>query len=613
MSTLRDKARALSDRELLETLREAFQGSEAQMPLKELTDREKSLDSPAFLATEILDPWYKEHFEPLHYSLMDEVMAPWILGETARIEGVNYDPTQYTGIVILWSRGTIKSTTLRMMVLWDALYKKIREGIDARTAYIHQVDKKAMAHGEAIKAICRLNPKFRECFPEFVPKRGSKEWDTKQEWRYPCFTDYQANEFSFTAYGETSSKTGGHYFLRAVDDWVTEESVTTPDQLDASERRFRSMDNLRDRTRPYNPWIVVGTHYHYSDTYKRLEDGRGWFVWKVPGHTGSPKAIFDLLTVSDRSEAGRRKIEKGLVKLEEERSEDLNFPKILPWRELYRSMTSQASHDEGGLGGRHQEYNCQILLNPVPAGEHRFDHVALEDSWVDEIPGPRDLFLYIRVDPAISQRKTADEVAINMAGVDWQGTRWYIDGWVGREKRPTEIVRKCFRMARRWQGLKYVVKSIGVESVAYQEALAQLCRDGVPEREATEQGELVSVMLPTCQIISIPRSSDMRKTERILMTTGPVSRHETRVWKRNPIGRRLIQDHKEFPYGPLDLLDTCHDMYLKTHKPARRVGANLVEIHPLFLKLLKSSMLEKGEEPFTEGMSNSVKLSNWRN
>ncbi len=586
-------AEALSDADLLKAIFELTQANPAmgQLPLEVDILRSAALDSPYAFATEIVDPaFYKQHFSERHRALMDETLGPWCLGETAKIDGVSYDPKDYTGLLILWSRSTYKSTVLRLICFWYSLYLKIRKREDARVAFIHQIITKSHEHSESIREIARNCKKFRECFPEFAPKNDIKDWDQVKAWRWPNYVSYGATEYSFTFYGETSSKTGGHYTLRAVDDWVTEDSVTNPDQLDQSERRFKAMDNLRDRTREFNPWIAAGTTYHFHDTYARLERTGGWLVTKVPAHLGSPKAIFDLCAIDDRTDGGRKRIKAGIRKLEKERHGDLNFPSLLPWKELYRTAKATKADSEG-LGGGYHEYNTQLNLNPVPEGEQRFTMEDLDQSWVAELPPPEEMHLFIRCDPAISEKKSADEVAINLGGVDWRGHRYYIDGWMGREKKPTEQVRRIFRLAKAWQGRGYKVMNIGIESVAYQEALAQLCRDGVPARDTDFDGEMVPVLKPPCPVMSIPRSTDMRKDERLLQMTGPMERHEVHIWTENPIGRRLYDEHKQFPFGTKNGLDTCHDFWIRTRPPARPLTPDGRRMDPAFKKLWERVMM----------------------
>jgi len=591
----------LSDAEILAAIRAEhttgiFPG---ELAVRESYMRKMTLESPSYLATEIMDPWYKEHFEPDHYATLDEVMAPWMLGETVRYQGSNYDPKQYTGLLILKSRNALKSSELRILAVWLFLYRKLKLSEDARIMFAHQVIEKAVEHSTAVRNLAKFNEAWRRCFPEFAPP-PAKEWDTKTKWRWPNFKTHQAIEFSWTSYGETSSKTGGHYTDRIVDDWVDQESVTTATMLAQSFSRFRSMDHLGDRTRGYKPWIAAGTNYHYQDTYKQLENAGGWLVIRTPAHTGSPKRIFDLCAFTDRTPEGRAQIERGLKALESDPPGELNFPKMLPWRELYRSARA-----EGPL-----EYNCQMLLDPVPEGEQRFDHRALDESWVDAIPHADQMYVYIRVDPAISEKRSADETAIVVGGVSWDAQRWLMDGWVGREKRPTAVVLRMFTLAAKWRAKGYNVQNIGVESVAYQEALAQIARSGVPEREAEYSGESVPIIKSPVPVRSIKRSPDMRKAERIMEMDGPVTRRELRIWKECRIAERAVAQLKGFPFDRDDILDALHDLWGKgVRTPPRVMEPTLPDMPKEMLAILQQ--IDKQKQPVLRGTNNSVKLAHW--
>ena len=595
---LRLDPKEMSDLELKKFVTAEMEGYGDNLPIRIEIKRQKCLDSPSFLATEVLDPWYKKHFEPCHYQMLDEVLAPWILGETVRIQGSNFDPKEYTGFIGLWSRSTIKSTMLRILCQWIAIHRKLRLKEDTRTMFCHQVLEKAVEHSGAIRACAQQNPVWRETFPEFSPPAG-KEWDTRAKWRWPCFETYQATEYSFTCYGESSSKVGGHYTERIVDDWVTEESVTTELQIQQSHQRLVDMDNLRDRTRPYNPWILAGTHYHFQDAYKRLENQGLWLVWRLPAHTGSPKAIFDLCALEDRTEKGRKLLKKKLRELERNPPGELNFPALLPWEELYRTARTTGANT----------YNCQMLLNPMPEGEQRFDYEALQNSWVDEIPVPEEMHIYIRCDPAISEKKSADETAIIVGGVKWDGTRWVLDGWIGREKRPTEIVKRCFTLAKKWQALRYDVKDIGIESVQYQEALSQIARYGIPEREPAYSGESVPMLKSPCGVRSIKRSSDMRKHERLLEMDGPITRRELKFWTKCNIAQKVMNQFTNFPFDKFDALDATHDLWVGVTTPSKPMAAMAPSVPVVFQKYLRD--MDDNEGPRLVGTNNTVRLTSW--
>jgi hypothetical protein len=562
--------------------------------------REKLLDSPSWLATEVLDPWYAQHFEPAHYQLLDEVLAPWLIGETVRIDGINYDPTKYDGLGVLWSRGTLKSTLLRIIATWIAPHRKIRMGQDTRTMFCHQVIEKAIEHSVAVREIAIQNKLWRELLPEF---RGplDRQWDEKKKWRWPCFDNEergrQATEYSFMCYGENSSKTGGHYTERLVDDWVTEESVTTDQQLRQSFDNFRAMDNLRIRQQRHNPWVFVGTPYHHQDTYKHLENQGGWLIVKKPAFTGSPKKIFDIAAMPTKTREDIDAIDVAIKKLEKKPPGSLNFPVMFDWRECVRSARAEGQHC----------FNCQNLLNPTPEGEQRFDLEAIREAMTQTVLPPEEMWLYIRCDPAISEKKSADYTAIIVGGVRWDAERHIIDGWVGREKKPHEIVMRCFTLAEKWKNRGYEVKSIGFEEVQFQHSLRKMAVHGIPEREAKYDGESIPTRKSPCPVVGIPRAPDVRKTERLLEMDGPATRREIRILETMPYAQRIIEQFEGFPFSKDDILDAIHDLWCKTRTPPRQMEELDPIYHPDLQRIISGGMTSG--DPQLVGTSVTVRLS----
>lgn len=590
---------ALSDSELqLASHAEMMGGIGSELPFHLARKREAALDRPSQLAI-LLDPFYEKFFEHRHYQLLDEIVAPYLLNETITIDGSNHNPSDYIGLMVRMSRDTFKSTIMGLALYWKYLHFKIRRGIDLREMYTHQVIAKAVERGEIIRNYSRdVKHQMWRLFPEFRGQHG--EWDQKIMWRWPNFSSTGAAEWSFVAYGESSDKTGGHYTGRWVDDWETEDSVTNPTQRQLSYQRYRMMDNLKDRSQSFNPMIHSGTTYHFDGVLKRIERDGGYLVWDVPAFRGSPKTLFDLCSIDVTNDAGRRKVKLGIKKLTAERASDLHFPKRLDWNELYLSAKAQGSH----------VFNCQMCLNPTPEDEQRFDGEIIRTSFVEDCPQPfSGVAAYIRCDPAIGVKKDNDETAIIVGLVDWRGWRIVVDGWAGREKRPTEIVRKLFAFAHRWMKLGYTVQNIGIEAVQYQEALAQLCRDGVPEREAEYSGELIPVMKSPVPIRSIQRSADMRKTERLLQMDGPISRREVQILKSCPVAQKLETQLVNFPHDKDDLLDALRDLWTGVMVPARPLQGVEPRIHAEITKLL--NLRKKGQKPTLRHTHNVVQLENW--
>ena len=586
---------ALSDADLLRAIQAEAAGGiyPGELPLALELERQRCLDSPAHLATKVLDPFYDRHFEPIHARLLDEVLAPYVRGETLILDGAKFDPRLYVGFVARQARDTFKSSMLGILLQWSYLYFKIVKRQDARAMYVHQLIEKAVKRGEIVRAHARTNKRFRELFPEFRAPSG--KWDRTDDWRWPCFVSAGAGESSFRAYGEESDKTGGHYNPRFVDDWETEQSGRGAEQQELSWERFRGMQPLRDRSDDYSPYIISGTPYHGQGLMERLVRDGGYLIWNVPAHLGESRTIFDLASMDPRTES--EKIASGIAKLERERQSDLLFPRRYPWSALYIEAR--------GMGPR--TYSSQLLLKVASDSEQSFDKEALGELWTDDLPHPDACYLYVRCDPAVSEKRAACETAIVVGAVDWSGHRYSIDGWGGREKRPHKIVQKCFDLARKWILRRYAVKNIGIESVAFSEWMAEMARHGVPMTEATEHGQAVPIATKPCPVRSIKRT-DQRKQDRLLEMDGPIVRREFHIHRGNPIGQRTLNQLENFPNDADDYLDATHDLWVGATGPRKPPGP-AARLDPQIARILKLRNPRGRQE--IGGTAGPIELESW--
>jgi phage terminase large subunit-like protein len=115
---------------------------------------------------------------------------------------------------------------------------------------------------------------------------------------------------------------------------------------------------------------------------------------------------------------------------------------------------------------------------------------ALSPDWLhyyEEQNMPNNLEKYIGVDPAISQKEDADRFAITCIGVDRTTNLVYIiDQWAGHIPFPDQV-----EMINDWW-LMHQPMGIGVESVAYQAALAQQVvrlEDFIPIQDIPAKGK----------------------------------------------------------------------------------------------------------------------------
>lgn len=89
----------------------------------------------------------------------------------------------------------------------------------------------------------------------------------------------------------------------------------------------------------------------------------------------------------------------------------------------------------------------------------------------------KNLKYYIAVDPAISMKKTADNTAVVVVGKEETSSKWYVVELVAKKMNPSEIIELLFHLYDRYRPVK-----IGIETVAYQQALEHFFREEMSRR-----------------------------------------------------------------------------------------------------------------------------------
>ena len=132
-----------------------------------------------------------------------------------------------------------------------------------------------------IKGVLESNRKLIDLFPEILFDDVSKPYWTDDEgtqhkmvWSENGIRvkrKSNAKENTVEASGLViGQRTGGHYNLLVYDDVVTPDSVTSPEMIKKTTQQFQmslntgSSGNLRIR--------IIGTRYHYADTYQEIID-----------------------------------------------------------------------------------------------------------------------------------------------------------------------------------------------------------------------------------------------------------------------------------------------------------------------------------------------------
>jgi hypothetical protein len=143
------------------------------------------------------------------------------------------------------------------------------------------------------------------------------------------------------------------------------------------------------------------------------------------------------------------------------------WPLVMDERKLERRKESLAA-----AGLLHIYY--MEFFNKVIAVETQ---LIRREHWIYEPPVMADFVrksLYM--DPAISEKRTADSTVIVAAGITSKGVIWLLDVWGKRTSDEMEKIDAYFAMSRRW-GISTFGECHGVESNAYQAALAHRIKE----------------------------------------------------------------------------------------------------------------------------------------
>lgn len=237
-------------------------------------------------------------------------------------------------------------------------------------------------------------------------------------------------------------------------------------------------------------------------------------------------------------------------------------------------------------------FNCQHQLDPVPEKDVRLGVPLVND--LQELP--QNCFYFVRVDPAFSEKKEACDTAIVVCGVDMKGHRWFVDGWIGKEKKPSVVIGKAIGYMKKWNA-----KNIGIEAVAAQSVLAEAAYDGIVDPKGN--------ILQTNAVVKIERSTDTQKWVRLLDLQPPTERGEVHIVRSNPIANVLIEQWKAFPYGKMDALDAAHDCWVKTYAPTATSAAEAPKYSAAWYM---NEILKKNKKsPFKVPFVNNIELMNW--
>jgi len=329
----------------------------------------------------------------------------------ARIREVEAEPD---GVIDLWARGHLKTSA----ITYAGNIQDIICDPEITICIFSHIASIAKSFLRQIKIEFETNRLLKRLFSDVLwtnPDRDAPRWS--EDNGIVVKRKSNPREATVQASGLVDGMpTGMHFMKRVYDDVVTEKSVTTPDMIRKTTEMFELSEYLGI---PGGRVQIVGTRYHFGDTYGKLLR-RGWKERRHPAtHNGKFDGIPVFLTQA-------------------EWDKELAKPK---------SITA-----------------AQMLLNPLEGAETKFDLRAIQ-YW--EVR-PKRLNVYITVDPSKGRWATSDSTAIVVTGMDVNRNKYLLDGWCHRMtlSRRWQVLRDAHRRWSKTPGVQFV--AVGYEQFGLQ-------------------------------------------------------------------------------------------------------------------------------------------------
>lgn len=248
-------------------------------------------------------------------------------------------------------------------------------------------------------------------FGEWASDGRQTKWNESQIVIRGRTTSY--SEPSIDTGGIETSKVGMHYDLIIFDDIVSDQNITTKEQMDKVEQCYQSALSL---LRPGGDVVMVGTRWHFGDLYGRIiaenELKQSFEIFIKPAITDKGEYLFDNVGAAS----------------------------------LTKEFLAQQKDKQGSY-----KFSCLYMNSPVDPETAVFK--AKDFSFYGDIK-PDDLYITATCDPA---GEGEDFTAITVVGTD-NNMDMHILEIVNKHLQPSEIISETFRLH-----YKYNFKIFGLE------------------------------------------------------------------------------------------------------------------------------------------------------
>ena len=299
-----------------------------------------------------------------------DMLHPWLYARCREVEAAP------DGYIDIWAREHFKSS----IVTYGGVIQEVLRDPEITIGIFSHVKPIAKAFLAQIKREFEANDSLRQLFPEIFyedPQRQSPSWSLDNG--IIVRREGNPKEATIEAHGLVDGQpTAKHFKLLVYDDVVTQESVSTPDQIAKTTEAWSLSDNLGSIGG--RKWHL-GTRYHFADTYSEI----------IKRGAATPR-IYPA--TDDGTPDGH--------------------PVLFP----------QAVWDQKKRDQLESTIATQMLANPLAGKQRMFDVADLQTYEVR----PLTLMGYLLIDPARSVKKDSAHTAMVVLGVDAAGNKYLLDG-----------------------------------------------------------------------------------------------------------------------------------------------------------------------------------------
>lgn len=433
--------------------------------------------------------------------------------------------------LLLLPRGTFKTSLVTISRTIQLLINNpnLRICIDSET---YENSKKYL---KEIREQFEFNRELRLLYGNFVAKRG---------WLDESITVAKRTEIhkepSVDIMSVDTVKVGMHYDYIFCDDLHSDKNTGTSEQIQKVIDHYKLLLSILE---PGGGQIIIGTHWHFRDLYQYIIDREE--------------------KVTDESKKTQIYIESAV------KTESVSFP--IPGKDLFfpQRLTSDFLEERRNKMGSYL-FNNQYLNRIVNPEDAYFRNINYYNNF-DEVP--KKLYIICTLDPAISEKKSADYTAIPIVGIDTQNNFWVLD-YVRAHFKPFDVIKAMLLMYQKWHPHAFGVEVNGFQKVLKWELDRAMAKAGVflPIQEikhtVTSKEMRIRALQPYFEQGKVfIRKSNMTELEDEIMAY-PKSRHDDLLDALS-----MAIEIQSTPFDPDAENQTPEDEreeYLRTHRWLRR-------------------------------------------